>query len=883
MKNLGLILSLIFSVSPLYAESQAIGGKWGGLHDSDASILIEDNEAQSLQDVDITESGSGIKKRSGYAQFQTVGTSTWAVRGGYFFKDASSNDTIVHTNNRSVYKSASGGTYSAFITTDTAGSYYDFTDSQGSIWRATSNNDEIASYNGTAVTYYPNAPKGDQIEVMPDRMAISGSTTTPNTVYFSAAADFTDYTTGILENSAFTESFGLPGQKVTAIKYAFGQLMVWTKTTTSIWSGTNQYDGIIEDISKNIGTDQPNSIIEDNGLICWQAQDKHFYCYDGNTINKISRKISGSVQNFAGGSSKNATQTNQSDFSAGTLTYVSAYISNGDVVLSTFTQTDSSTADFGAGTTSNTTVQSDRIYLSTNNANLLNNSFEDGSVDNWTLSGSASQSTTFAQDGTKSIRLGRGASSSIIVTIDGVVGGGIPWSSFTLDTWTQHCFTQVDDAPAGDFTTIYLQDSSTSDGVTSDTYLSNGGQICFYFRRASGSPSYGYIDTTTGGRSSITSGTFTSQPFNTTFSSGAWLSSGANWTINGHAVSLQTQASADASSWDTAVSWTTGTAPTSAWKQYIRYVATISTGGTTNGTSLPYIDDVTFNARSGTGTFISSNINIGANITSWGNFSADQTLNNGGISYAIRTATTTAGLSSASWVTLTRDAQITASTGSYANVKATFTITSATHTPTMSAFTVNWNEGAVVRSFGTVDLDHRLMWAVGETGSAVTNATYIYDQRFPAWLKYSIPFQAPARVDGSIYFGGASVGTVYNWPSGTNDNGSAITGFWKSKDFIVPDPFIEKDFISYGITAKAQAASNIDFIYTINTSSSITVNHLLTADVSGASLRRVNSHFPSGKYGTFINIRFGNDDSDSPFEVYTLKYDYRPRAWRVIQ
>jgi hypothetical protein len=311
-------------------------------------------------------------------------------------------------------------------------------------------------------------------------------------------------------------------------------------------------------------------------------------------------------------------------------------------------------------------------------------------------------------------------------------------------------------------------------------------------------------------------------------------------------------------------------------------VVTLSTGGTTNGTALPYVDDVTFSARAASGTYTSQTKNIGSNATSFGNFSADQTLNSGTIGYFIRTATTEGGLAGASWTALTRDAQISASINPWIQVKATFTITAATQDPSLQSFTVAWNEGNLVRTFGSVDKDHRLLWSVGEGTSTVANATYIYDPRFNSWLKYSVPFDAPARVGSSIYFGNPSSGNVYTWPSGTSDNGSAITAFWKSKDFVGGDVTSEKDFLNYSLISKSQTGSNLDLVYTINTSSSITNSYSLT-DTASSTIRRINSNFPSGKFGTFINFRFGNDDADAPFEIYGLVMNYKPRPWRVMQ
>lgn len=887
------LLSVLLFLLPgfIHADSQVIP-RFRGLNNAETSVLIGDDEAQDIQDVDITESGMGIKKRRGYDQFKTIGISTWAVRGGHYFRNTSGADLIIHANSRSVLKSATGGNYSAFVTTDTNGSYYDFTDSQGYLWRANSNRDEIFRYDGSAVTYYPSTPKGDQIEVLPDRLAISGTSANPNRINFSAAADFTTFTTGTDEGDPYTEDIGLPGQKINAIKVACGNnLLSWTRDTTSIYSGTNQYDGVIDQVSNTIGTLQPNSVIQDYGVTYWQGQDKHFYSFDCNTVSKLSRKLD--VSNFAGGESKLWEQTAQSDWQAGTLSELSATLSVGDVQLSTWTDTDTTDAQFNGGAASNTSVYSDRIYLSTSNTNIDDSSINDSAQ--WTVTNSG---VGFGSVSGGKFRAActAGIVSNFLYKIVDTSGNelsslynfGAPLFN-TCPSYTTAINLGTLGANVGRWVKLKIEGTCADGGgtyATSTPFIASGGRLnVTACNETSSLLTTTYIDISSagvGGRSDVYSGTFTSAAFDTTLSSSAWLSSNATWTTNGHAITMQTQSSTDGSSWDTAVAWSTGSAPTSLWKRYIRNVVTISTGGTTNGTALPYVDDVTFSARNATGTFVSQTKNIGGNATAFRNFTATDDSDSGTIAYFIRTATTEGGLTSASYTSMTKDAQISASINPWIQVKATFTITAATQDPTLSNFIVNWDEGAIIRTFGTVDKDHRLMWSVAEGTNTVPNATFIYDPRFDSWLRYAVPFDAPARVGDSIYFGGVSTGVVYNWPSGDNDQGGAITAYWKSKDFIGGDPFVEKDFVSYSFLGDTEAGSNLDITFTVNASSTVTNNHSLT-DVNSLPFRRINANFPSGKAGTFINFKFGNDDANAPFEIYGFKYDYRIRPWRVLQ
>ena len=288
------------------ADSQIIGGQWRGLNTGDSSLQIADNEAQDLLNVDVTASGYGIKKRDGTTQFRTLSSSTWGVRGGYYFKDAAGNNNIIHANAKAIYYSRNGAAYVSFITTQTDGAYYDFTDSNGTLWFANSGRDVIASWTGTALTSYASSPQGNQIEALPDRLAITGTTANPNRVHFSKRADFTSFAAGTEDASAFTEDIGLPGASINCAKWADDRLLVWSRTSGSEIFTQSQFDlAPTIEFSNTIGCVQPNSVIRDFGVTYWQGQDGHFYGYDNGQVTWLSKSISETIAQLAtGGQSK---------------------------------------------------------------------------------------------------------------------------------------------------------------------------------------------------------------------------------------------------------------------------------------------------------------------------------------------------------------------------------------------------------------------------------------------------------------------------------------------------------------------------------------------------------------------------------------------------
>ena len=803
---------LLFLVpSFLKADTQSFGGQWRGMNNADASIMIGDNEAQDLLNVDITDNGNGIRKRDGYSQFKTIGTSTWGVRGGYYFRDTSGNSYIVHANNRSLFKSINSGDYSAFLTTDTAGSYYDFTDSQGYLYRATSNRDQFCRYDGTTLTYYPSAPQGDQIEALPDRLAISGESAHPNRVYFSGAADFTNFTTGLNDTDPFYEEFGLPGQKLTAIKYALGRLFAWTSTTLSFWSGSTQFDGTIQDVTTNVGTSQPGSILYDNSVIYWQGNDKHFYSFDGNSIEKISTPISGSVSRFVGGESKSIIQTTQADFALGT-TSTSLTISENPGFI-TFPSTGITVDDFSDSNCSS--GQTWRLnYINTISTNCSSNEMVINSIPNSSIA-------------------------MMITTISFSVGNSISADIKISGDWTS-------DASF----------SLCSSVITSTASIPNNGCYTFDFS-GNGATTLIYRDTT-----QIASiGSILNSSYNRiTFS----IDKNNDLSVikNGIVVGYVNDANYTSFSY-----------------------MSFNTSCRFTGITLT-VDNVSINPFSG--VFVSTQISIGSSITSWGQFSDNSTkTGNASLAYTIYTDTDTSidtnnATTFVSSQTITPPAIPTISTAPYLVWKATFTRTASTETISLDSVSIAWNEGTLTHTFGSIDKNHRLYWSLAENNSTTNNATYIYDPRFTSWLKYSVPMDAVTKVGDSFYFGGPSTGVVYLYPSGTNDDGSAITAYWKSKDFIGGDPFVEKDFQTYSLIAKTQTGSNIDLDISYNGSPSYTRNNISLTSSLGLPFIRYNARFPTGKLGSFVNFKFGNDDLSSPFEVYSMKYDYTPRAWRVM-
>lgn len=296
MKTL-LKLILLILPSTLSAEDIVVGGPWGGLNNYgfsntyEGGITASDSDALVSRNIEYSDDAMAFRKRPGYAYINgNINVSTHTNFGGASFIDGSGNERVVFTNDTKIIRVWPSA--ATIVSTDTSGSYYDFEVKNGELWRANSSKDDILKYDGTNVTYYSSIPKGNQIEFLPDRGVISGVASSENCFSFSKAADFTDYTTGLLETDGFQECVGTNADEVISIKTACGGVLVGTSNSLFLWTGTSQFDGVIEKLSEKIGIKSPYTVKEYNGEIYFQGSDNDVYRFNCNQIEKISSKIS---------------------------------------------------------------------------------------------------------------------------------------------------------------------------------------------------------------------------------------------------------------------------------------------------------------------------------------------------------------------------------------------------------------------------------------------------------------------------------------------------------------------------------------------------------------------------------------------------------------
>jgi hypothetical protein len=893
----------LFALGPVLADDYAIGvvGPFGGLNNTDDALIIPTNKAQDLLNVEVSPGGRSVLKRHGYGIAATLAVTTSPVHGIYNFFDASGNSVDLYFNDTRMSGSVAGGAVTVLFSTGSSGATYQCVDSQGFAYcNSTARSTLIKTNGSTYSTLSLVNSTGTLIAVTPERLVTSGFSEAPSRIDFSKANDFTTWVVGGNPTDPTQYTIVAPGSRITHIVYAFGRI-IWFKNSSFgyVFPGDTLDSWQIRTISPTVGT-LDNASIYVEGHLYFRGQDGHIYDFDGSNYQKMTRDISGTISTSQSRGSGAWTITTQSEFQTGVSSptgSLSTSLAAGSVVCSSFTVTHTSTADF-SGTTSNVSVATGSVYLTTNNAgSVTNNGFESGSgttADNWAQNSqwerTASQATKCGtvspsagswfimdtQNGNSVnscslyANLVRASDGSILSTTT-VTAGACSWATGTISSSTF----------AGMRVKLRFQ-SSCSDGnsvnlQTNESYIL-GGDITFKYRleaptNPATTPNYVMVDDIQLGSSTVTSGTYTSPSINMGISSPI-VNVGISYTVNDSTPTFQIQTASSTNGQWTTIMTSTGT---NKWStgQWMRYVLSFTVGQWTSRTT---VDDVTITARS-TGTYYSA-INNAPNISGWDSFTATKQNNGGAHSFFIRASNTSFGVTSTTptWTAVTSGGTPSITTGTYMQVRDDFTVTTATDNPQLDDFSLLWFEGSAAdKAYGTYFKD-ALWWSVvAGTGSTTNNRILRYDFLNQDWTLYTLGNNGMLVRNNALYFGDPAGGYVYKYGDVENDNGSAINSYWKSKDFFADNPFVDKELVNVSVAADSIANSSMTVTYTVNGSSS--TSYTMNLYDASKTIIRSNKNVPSGRTGNTFSFQFGNNAADQPFEVFAIQYGIRPKSW----
>lgn len=899
---------LIGLVGPVLATEQIAIDHFGYLNSDEAPAIIDQIEAQDLLNVELSHSGKSIQKRSGYGSYKTLSGSQ-PIHGGHHFFDSSGNDIQVWGSSTSLWGIVADATPVQLLSSATLNTTWDCADSQGSAYCVDSSRDALIKTAGASMTWYT-SPLGTMATITPERLLIAGVAAAPNSIYVSAANNFTNFTTGINAQDSFVEQIASPGSRLTHIEYGCGRWLWWKDQSFGYVLGTDQTNLKIVTVSNQIGTQDNSSATDPDGNVYFRAQDGHIYKYDCTNLVKLTQNITPSIQTSGRRTSNLYIQASQADFQTGTISptgQLSTTISPGDVMPSSFTATDDIAADWNAGTLTNTVVTAGSVKLNYNAmASVANPSFETGSTlghtvcDNWTgpddfgwsqsanggtpkgtgcpsgfsgTSGNASAIHAATDVGTLTAQL-IDISSTVVASASMDLTGSIcTGSTITISS----------SGLLGKRVKVRFKYNSTNYPNSylyhSNFYILGGDVPVKYYNAINAGLPQPYIDLVSGsgGLSSVTSGSFASRTLDTGITN-SYASMTPVYTQSTSAPIFTLQHSVDGTAWANVA---TSTATSYPVNRYVRYLSSFTPSAAEDANST--LDSMVVVARS-SGTYYSPVINK-PNLTSWDTLNATILNNNGSHAFYMRGSTNsfTVLSSTPSWTAQTIGAVVSISTSTYFQLRDDFGVTGSTHNPTLSDFTINWFEGSASDKAYATYFDNAIWWALAYgSGVSVNNYVFKYDLILNGWTLFNIPSAGFITQNNSLYFGSPTTSAIYRYGSATSDNGTAINAYWQSKDFPGSDPWLENSYTQMDIFARRNTNSTLTVGYILNASTTSTSFSVSLSSTTDAAIR-YKKMLPAGKLGGLINVKFSDTSTTSAWEILGFRVKYDPLPYRPTQ
>lgn len=897
MKRFILILSSVFLT--VATVSHAVDGQkqfgisnfTGGLNTNYDPISIQDNEVSSSLNM-LFDKDNSADLREGFSS--SISSSSLSYVGSWSYTDATATNWIVVLSSDAIRAGAPGGSFTVKIATVPSNSTINAVVALNTIW-FTDQTQGVYFWNGTSTTYVSGSPRGKYIDTFRNRILVTGlAAPNQNQVYLSGYLNGQNWTTGNLSTDAAILPMGLQDSQdlVTGTFTGFNDVALVFKKQ-SIWAifGFDNSDFQVKTLNREVGCIDQRSIQPFRGGVIFASLRALEY-FDGSNAYPISDKIKNLIDP-ALNTAFNAhtwTQDSQTDFDAGSIVptrQLSTSISPGNVTVSSFTVTESGSASgWSSGSPLSFAVGSSSLTLSMNNSGTVTNAgFESALSGNWTNSGvlnftrttgisGGTCSSLTAQEGSAWLQASNYA--NFIASIIDLSGNTLASVTPTVtddSTWRQATISTSGNV--GKRFKMRFSAGVTNDPIitTSDSYIL-GGDITFYYAACHQTgPTINHInvDNVQNGSNTITTGSFTSQIFDTGFtSSTAQLQWNATINTSTPSFSVISATANPSNNWFQILSSSSTNATGS---RYLRYVSTLTLTGADQ--AFTSITGVTILSRS-TGTYYSA-VNFAPNLSSWELFSVNKQDNGGSIAFYVRASTGFFAVASSTplWTAQTANAVVNYATGTYMQMRADFLLTAATHTPTINDFSFSWFEGTQPPAMASaVHKDRYFLSITTNTSSSGNDSTFVLGRNFslqnPVWSLWDIKAGTYLVHLGNLYHGNnAANGKFYRDFIGTDDNGTAITGYLWTKDYALGDITKEKLFDTIYLTSLAQGSDYVNTSYYLNRdrSTAYSLASYPTNEQSGLNVIRV--PFPIGSasqpnFGKTISFKwsptFGNQD-----------------------
>lgn len=913
-----------------FADEFSVRDLSGGLYSNPSGNKIPDNSAVELENFFTDVETLAIERNGSEKRDSTVLGGTASVTGIWEFVDNTGQNWIISFSSKTYYRNLIGVAPASFGNKPTVTTVPDCAINLGKIW-CVNGTDSMWWFDGASTGVVAGAPLGTLIEPWRNRLIIGNIAGAQSTLRVSADGDGTTWTIGGNATDPFSilVSGSNDGFPVTAMWKSYqDNFVVGRKKDLWYLSGFDQGDWELRNVSSEIGCIQQGSMREFDGSLLFLSA-RGMEELRGYTITHISEPVRNItdviVKNTA--SSRSNTQTSQSDWQAGTVSptdYLSSTASVGSLVISTSAAhsnlIDTSSGNFNLGsfngTTSSITIGS--LQLASSSVTDLEGCYGADSSFDEDSTGASNEtyyrsfiSTTGILLGSITMRLGTdnisGGNNVYIVkiytdnagapstTVLSTVTVNSSWNGIltspqdiTFDTSSDPTFGRVIQISSGTryWASVNWQHSTSKLRVYYPSPTCNSSE--FYKIDSGAIQSTGRYKYKISGAAYPLSGAFVSRTFDMGFTTVSWI---WNWSLlyasgttpSKTSVVYQTQTSSSSSGqWTSAITVSSGSAPTSTVQQYIRYVSTFTTLDRSTSAIVGDIGIVPSEMRRSSGVFTSQVIDTGGSATSWGPTTIADQQQCGIIEYQFNSSTNSsiALFLSTGWATVTSGGVPTNSVQRYYAFRSTFTASCGTATVSLDSFQATWQEGAGAPPIVSWNYDRRY-WLAFTTGSASSpyNDRILVYQRNRTWtLLKGINAASFATWRDFLYFGNSSgTGYVYKYDVGNDDDGAVISSRITTKSYDLGTFKNDKDLESLYVNFLGNATAftgSFSVAYDLNRSGA---NYSLGSANLSEGTGQVSAKFPfslsnpvQGREIQYKIVKSGTGDRLKLYELGTI-------------
>jgi len=855
-----------------------------------------------------------VSRRLGQSRYNaTACADAGSVRGLWPFRATDGTRYLVILSSRSIFQTSGSGDcvlLSANIGSLSATAEMQCVQALGRLW-CLNGTDTGFSWDGASSAAISGMPLGTLIGTFRNRLVVANVSGALTRIRLSGELDGTDWTVQVPGRSSTPANIDLSGlndgNPVTCLmgEYQNAYLIGREHELFALY-GNDRRDFVLRKISDQVGCIAPRSVQEKDNSFFWLSR-RGVEKLTGTSILRVSDPIRPSLEEIilAAGNSQARSLTTQADWDAGLARRdasgpgapMSTAISPGNVVPSTWTDSDTTDANFNSGTRSSTTVDAGDLILSS----TTNLGFETpGPTATFGWTGNFSTQTRSQYSGvgfgnveaTWNTRIGQGADINCVLTVWNADTGATVKSTTTADACGPN-------NPSMDLSTftgisrIYLQFSLQDYPTwfaTSSTFSFYASSFSYAFtRECSLAPvicSFGFDWE----NDSIywSSGVFTSRVFNTSLSTPTWGLFEASMSSGGASggVTFEVQSSTDPDdTFQAVVAQGVGVEIAAAQRQYLRYVATMTT---TVSTRTPRISDITLLART-TGYYITDCANPGSAITSWGNLRANFQNVGGDFTFWVATGTTCSAvtLTSASWQSQTINAPIAVATATFIAARILFDMDVGTEAPALNDMTFEWNAGGNRVPAASVVFRDRyyLFFTTSTAAGAVNDHAFLIDENNKWSLRDGVNAYSAAVFNNRLYTGDSNAtGRIYQHDIGQDDAGAAFLMRFKTADVDMGSPERLKVFRNLYVVLRSETEPTQDipvvFRYYVDGSTvprALGTVNLDEADEPGYFTAKLPFPLTEVVEGRWIAIEgeyFGNQ---GPLKVYSMRLTYSQR------